>query len=148
MAKKRIGLKYLSPFGHGSKFNHFLFTRASHLQYLCFDPLPQSCTPSEHPTPTTKIGPKLGEFTYPKISPKTVLTTTATCLQNRVSSHRAEAMDLQEAFEKLQPCLDSGTRIFLLLVPLPNLEVCEKVPPAIGARPLTISFLVGRVPLK
>ena len=38
-------------------------------------------TPSEHPNPTTKIGPKMdGEFTYPpKWDPKTVLTTTAIC---------------------------------------------------------------------
>ena len=36
-------------------------------------------TPSEHPNPTTKIGPKMGgEFTYqPKWAPKTVLTTAA-----------------------------------------------------------------------
>ena len=39
----------------------------------------KSCTPSEHPNPTTKIGGRMGgEFTYqPKSDPKTVLTTTA-----------------------------------------------------------------------
>ena len=30
---------------------------------------PNRLAPSEHPNPTTKIGPKMGEFTYPKMVP-------------------------------------------------------------------------------